>query len=235
MAEEIKKETIEDVKVDDKDTKTTNTTDESVKTHEDDKKDKTFTQAELDEILAKRLERERKKYADYDDLKSKVDEFSKAEDERKKAEMSEIERIQLEKEEAEKRVKEFEEKANQSLSEANKRLMKAEFKLIAKEIGVRQDALEDAFVLTDLDGVEINEDGEVTGVKEALETLKEKKSYLFETKKEYADPSTGNRQPNRDSKESQQKKLGELQERARKTGRMEDKIAYVRYKKEIGL
>lgn len=36
---------------------------------DDVKKEKTFTQAELDEIIAKRLERETKKYADYAQLK----------------------------------------------------------------------------------------------------------------------------------------------------------------------
>lgn len=35
--------------------------------------DKTFTQAELDDIVAKRIARERQKYADYDDLKAAAD------------------------------------------------------------------------------------------------------------------------------------------------------------------
>ncbi len=49
---------------------------------------KTFTQEELDEIVKKRLERERNKsaeqYGDYDDVKAKLAEYEKAEEERKK-------------------------------------------------------------------------------------------------------------------------------------------------------
>lgn len=54
--------------------------------------EKTFTQTELDEIIAKRIERERKKYADYDDLKSKITEYEKQIEEKRLAEMSEKER-----------------------------------------------------------------------------------------------------------------------------------------------
>lgn len=49
-----------------------------------------FTQTEVDEIVGKRLERERAKYADYTDLKSKVESLSseKSEFENKLAEIS---------------------------------------------------------------------------------------------------------------------------------------------------
>ena len=48
-----------------------------------------FTQTEVDEIVGKRLERERAKYADYTDLKSKVESLSneKSEFENKLAEI----------------------------------------------------------------------------------------------------------------------------------------------------
>jgi len=44
---------------------------------------KTFTQAELDAIVEKRLERERAKYSDYDSLKDKAAKFDQAEEARK--------------------------------------------------------------------------------------------------------------------------------------------------------
>src|SRR5690606_9818018 len=70
--------------------------DENNKTNDDSKKQesKLFTQEELDEIITKRLERERKKYADYEELKAKLAEYEKQEEERKRAEMTEIERLQ---------------------------------------------------------------------------------------------------------------------------------------------
>ncbi|MCC5580591.1 hypothetical protein IMZ11_33735 [Microtetraspora sp. AC03309] len=40
--------------------------------------DKTFTQADLDRVVAERLARERAKYADYNDLKTKASAFDKA-------------------------------------------------------------------------------------------------------------------------------------------------------------
>lgn len=42
--------------------------------------EKTFTQADLDRILADRLKRESAKYADYDDLKAKAEKFAELED-----------------------------------------------------------------------------------------------------------------------------------------------------------
>lgn len=67
----------------------------------DKKPDKTFTQEELDEIVRTRLERERKKYADYEDIK-KLAEEGKA---LKEAQMSELEKLKASVEEIEKAKK----------------------------------------------------------------------------------------------------------------------------------
>lgn len=199
---------------------------------------KTFTQAELDKIVADRVAREKKKlekYADYDDVKTKLSEFEKFEEERKKAEMTVQERLEAEKAEADKKAQEAEERANKALEQANKRLLKAEFRLLAKELGVRKDALDDAFVLADMTSVEVDEEGNVQGVKEALETLKKSKAYLFGGI-DYADPSPGQYEAKREGSQDQAKrKLQELADKAKKTGRIEDKIAYASFKKEIGL
>ena len=37
--------------------------------------EKTFTQADVDKVIAERLAREKKKYADYDNLKADVDRY----------------------------------------------------------------------------------------------------------------------------------------------------------------
>jgi hypothetical protein len=60
---------------------------------------KTFTQDDLDKIVKDRIERERKKYADYSDLKSKATKL----DELEKAKLSDEEK-------AAKRLKELEDK-----------------------------------------------------------------------------------------------------------------------------
>lgn len=51
--------------------------------------DKTFTQADVDRLLADRLARERKKFAGYDDLKKKATEFDKLQD----AQKTEVEKL----------------------------------------------------------------------------------------------------------------------------------------------
>jgi hypothetical protein len=196
---------------------------------------KTFTEDELNEIIKKRLERERKKYEGFDEIKAEYERLKKAEEERKQAEMTELERLQAKLAELEKQAQEAEQAKSQALEAANKRLIKSEFRLIAKELGVRSEALDDAFVLADLSAVEVDEDGNVKGVKEAVEALKKAKPYLFGGN-EYADPTPGNNETKRaDSKESMKRKLQELAEKARKSGRIEDKIAYVKLKNELGL
>lgn len=76
--------------------------------------EKTFTQAELDEILNKRLEREKKKQVELEEKAKRLEELEKAEEERKKAEMSEAERLRAEKEEAAKKAEEASEKAKKA-------------------------------------------------------------------------------------------------------------------------
>jgi hypothetical protein len=196
----------------------------------------TMTQEELDALIGREKGRVKSKYADYSDIKAKLNEFEKSEEERKKAEMTVQERLETEKAEADKKAQEAEERANKALEQANKRLLKAEFRLLAKELGVRKDALDDAFVLADMTSVEVDEDGNVQGVKEALETLKKSKAYLFGGV-DYADPSPGQYEAKRGeaTQDQAKRKLQELADKAKKTGRIEDKIAYASFKKELGL
>jgi hypothetical protein len=233
MSEEIKRDSNEQQQT--KSQVETDTTETTTPGEAEKKPAKTFTEDELNEIIKKRLERERKKYEGFDEIKAEYERLKKAEEERKQAEMTELERLQAKLAELEKQAQEAEQAKAQTLEAANKRLIKSEFKVLAKELGVRSEALEDAFVLADLSAVEVDEDGNVKGVKEAVEALKKAKPYLFGGN-EYADPTPGNNETKRaDSKESMKRKLQELAEKARKSGRIEDKIAYVKLKNELGL
>ncbi|MCG7407699.1 scaffolding protein [Paenibacillus sp. ACRRX] len=138
--------------------------------------DKTFTQAELDTIVSQRLERERKKYGDYDEIKSQLTELQTAEDERKKAQMTELERIEAEKSEALKKAQEAEDAGKVKIESANKRLIRAEFTLEAKNAGIEY--VEAAFKLVDLAGVSVDDDGNVLGVKDAVKALTEDNPFL---------------------------------------------------------
>lgn len=115
---------------------------------------KTFTQDELDAILAKRLARERKAWE------------QQIEEERRKAAMTEAERLKAEKEEAERRAKEAQ-------AAAHRRIVQAEAKAQALALGVRPERLEYALRLADLSEVEVGDDGEpdAAAIKAALEKV----------------------------------------------------------------
>lgn len=103
--------------------------------------DKTFTQAELDRIVADRLARDRKGREDYDDIKTKLTTLEKAEEDRAKAEMTATERLEAEKADALKRAQEAEERNTSVLTAANKRLINAEFKTAARDANIPADRL----------------------------------------------------------------------------------------------
>lgn len=144
---------------------------------------KTFTQAELDDIVAKRLDRERKKYADYDDKAKRLAELEQAEEERKKADMTEKERLEAEKVEAARTAAEAVETAKKAQDAANQRVIKSEFRALAREMGIRADALDDALKLADLSGVTVDDEGNAPGVKDVVTALAAAKPYLVEVPK----------------------------------------------------
>lgn len=116
--------------------------------------DKSFTQKELDDILTKRLARERKAWQD------------QMEEEKKKAAMTEAEKLKAEKEEAEKKAQAVQQTANQ-------RLLTAEAKIQASALGIKPDRLGYALKLADLSGIEVKDDGSIdtAAVKSAIETV----------------------------------------------------------------
>lgn len=76
----------------------------------------------------------------------------------------------------EKQLEEAKAAAQAATQKANQKLIRAEVKVIAKDLGiVDPDA---AFALADLSKVQVGDDGEISGVKEALETLVKAKPYL---------------------------------------------------------
>ena len=115
---------------------------------------KTFTQAELDAIIAKRLARERKAWE------------QQLEEERRKAAMTEAERLRAEKEEAERRAQEAQQQAAQ-------RLVQAEAKVVAMELGVKPDRIPYVLRLADLSSVDVDENGQVdaTALRAAIEAV----------------------------------------------------------------
>ena len=117
---------------------------------------KTFSQEDLDSIIAKRLSRERKDWE------------AKMEEEKKKATMTEAERYKSEKEQVEKKLKDV-------MQSANEKLLKAEVKSACIDLGI-VDA-EAAFLLMDKTDL-ISDDGSMADVRKPLEALLATKPYL---------------------------------------------------------
>ncbi|MEV2662442.1 hypothetical protein ABNC42_18595 [Paenibacillus larvae] len=138
---------------------------------------KTFTQEELDKIVADRLARERKKsekYADYDDIKTKLTEYERLTEEKRLADLSEQERL------AEAAKKQEEEK--QALaSELEKMRSQIEKERITNEFiktATGKVAYVDAALkLADLSTVKV-EDGKVTGMDEVIDGLLKDNPFL---------------------------------------------------------
>jgi len=122
--------------------------------------EKSFSQAELDKIIAERLKREREKYADYGDLQKAAAKLAEIEE----ANKSELEKLQ-------ERAARADAQRDEALARANERLMRAAF--VAEAAGQNVAHPEDAYMLADLSGVEISDDGAVAGVKEAVKALVE--------------------------------------------------------------
>lgn len=118
----------------------------------------TFTQEDVNRIVAERIVREREKFSDVDELRAKAEKWQEFEESQK----SELQKAREAKEAAEAN-------ANAVIGQANNRLIQAEFISIASRYGVAHP--EDAYALANKLTVEINEAGQVVGVDEAVKEL----------------------------------------------------------------
>lgn len=181
--------------------------------------EKTFTQADIDKIIADRLEREKKKQAETAEKLKKLEEYEKAEEERRKAEMSEAERLKADKEEAAKKAEEAEEKAKQAQEKANQRIINTEIKSIARSLNAND--LNDVLALLDKSTLEVDEDGNVSGVDLAVQALKEAKPWMFKQAigADAAGGSNPAKNPSINEITAKEKELEEAREKALKDSR----------------
>lgn len=183
-----------------------------------------MTQDELDALITKRLERERKKHADYEEKAKRLAELEKAEEERKKAAMTEAERLKAEKEEAAKKAEEAAEQAKQAQEKANQRIISTEIKSIARALNAYNPA--DVLALLDKTGIEIDDEGNVQGVEDAVKALKEVKPWMFK-RPVGADASSGSnpaKNPPVNELSAKEKELEETKAAAVKNPRLFGKV-----------
>lgn len=121
---------------------------------------RTFTEAELQAVVRDRLERQRSQFADYDKLKEAAGQW----EEHRLAQMSELEKAQT-------RIVELERASAEAQEQAAQTLIRSAFLAEAVKLGATHP--EDAYLLAELDGVNLDEGGKVVGVTEAVAALAE--------------------------------------------------------------
>jgi hypothetical protein len=134
---------------------------------------KTYTADEVERIIAQRVNKTKQQYADYDDLKAKA---SRA-DELEQSQQTETDKLRSKAErEAEKRAA-AEDKASKATDRANTALMRAAVVAAAAQANAADP--HDVFTLLDKGALTVDDDGNVEGAKDAVETLLKSKPHLL--------------------------------------------------------
>ncbi|MCY9329920.1 Clp protease ClpB [Bacillus haynesii] len=168
-----------------------------------------------------------------DSLKSLVEDYNAkktAEEERKRSEMTELERLQNDlkaKEESEKTLAQ----QLEDLRKANEReKIRNEFIKVATSNDIAY--IDDAIALADLSAVKV-EDGKVVGVEDIVKTLVDNKPFLVKKKAPKPIGQSSNGDAAGASEKTAEQLLKEAAERAKHSGRPEDKVAYAKLKREL--
>lgn len=194
--------------------------------------EKTFTQAQLDELIAKRIERERKKFADYDELKSKLSEFESQAEEKRQSELTDLQKAQEQAQQFETQLQELTAQLETERNNARQQAIKNEFIKVASSANIID--VDAAMALSDLSAVEIGEDGKVNGVDDVIKTLVEHKPYLVAKKQTQPIGTATNGGGQQYHDKPAEQILEELRNKARKSGRIEDRVAYDKARKQYG-
>lgn len=196
---------------------------------------KTFTQAELDKIVADRIAREKKKldrFADYDDLKTKASEYEKALEEKRLAELSAQERAEEIAKKFEAERNEFAKQLEEVKSQAQREKIVNAFIKAAPGVNIPADRIDAALKLADLSRVTVGENG-VEGLEDVMGTLVEQYSFLAETKKPQKAIGEATNSPKDTADKTSEQLLREAAEKAKRSQKIEDKIAYAALKAQL--
>ena len=201
------------------------------------KPEKLYTQAELNNFVEERIAREKKKYAkyaDYDDLKTKASEYEKALEEKRLAELSAQER-------AEELAKKFEAERNdfaKKLEELETRSQHEKkvnaFIKAAPGVNIPADRIDAALKLADLSAVTVGENG-IEGLEAVMSALVETYGFLAETKKPQKPIGEPSNSPKDTADKTSEQLLQEAADKVKRTQSMEAKVAYAALKAKLGL
>lgn len=210
----------------------TNETQTEVST--DTQPEKVFTQDEVNKLLAERVARANKKldkFADYDDIKAKLDEFLNQDEERKRSELTEIDRYKSDLDKTAGERDAHSKTIAELQSQIRNQAITHEFFKVATSMNVQY--LDDAHKLADLSAVTVGEDGRVEGVEDVVKALVEHKPFLVAQKQpqKLGEPTGGHKDT---ADKSAEQMLEDARLKAQRTGRMEDKVAFAELKNKLG-
>jgi hypothetical protein len=196
---------------------------------------KTFTQDEIDKIVADRIARERKKlekFADYDDLKTKASEYEKALEEKRLAELSAQERAEEIAKKFEAERNEYAKQLEELKTQAQREKIVNAFIKAAPGVNIPSDRIDAALKLADLSAVTVGENG-VEGLESVMGTLVEQYSFLAETKKPQKAIGEATNSPKDTADKTSEQLLRDAAEKAKRSQKIEDKIAYAALKAQL--
>ena len=133
--------------------------------------DKTFTQSEVEELIKKRLARVKNEPpADYEELKQKLKEIEEKD-------LSESEKLKKKLAEKDSYVQSVEEQLNALKEKDKKEAIKNKFKEAANKVGIEY--MDAAIKLADIDSFELDEEGNIVGLEDAVKKLAEENPFLL--------------------------------------------------------
>jgi hypothetical protein len=209
---------------------------ETVEVPETKPESKTFTQEELDKIVADRIARERKKlekFADYDDIKTKASEYEKALEEKRLAELSAQERAEELAKKYEAERNDLEKKLTDYQSKVERQQVVNAFIKAAPGVNIPADRIDAALKLADLSAVSIGEDGVANGLEDVLNALVTNYSFLAEVKKPQKQIGEATNSLRDTSEKTSEQLLKEAADKAKRSQKIEDKIAYAALKAQL--
>lgn len=196
----------------------------------------TMTQEELDALIGREKGRVKKKYEDYDELKAKLAEYEQQVEEKKRAEMTDLEKLQADLKAKDESVQSLAQQLETLQAQINQERIFNAFIKAAPSVNIPSDRIDAALKLADLSAVTVGEDGTVEGIDELMGSLVESYKFLAEVKKPQKPigDSTNGPKDIIGTKTAEQL-LHEAAEKARLSGRAEDRVAYANLKRELKL
>ncbi|MBA4542896.1 phage scaffolding protein [Thermoactinomyces daqus] len=204
---------------------------------ENQQQQKMFTEEELNERIQKavqdRLNRERKKYEGFNDIKKEYEELKKFKEEVELQQLSEQEKMQKQFEKLQQERDELLNKYNAMQEQMRQKELQFQFRQLAQQNNIQY--VDAALKLADLSDVEIDEEGNFVGLEDVVKNLIEQNPFLVGQQKEKPKPIGEPSNPDVEKPEKTAEQLvKEAEEKYKRTNSPADYVNLVMLKRKYG-